>query len=120
VNATLSLNQPRISAKKPAAKTAEPPVPNYASDEINAYLALRNLILSEAEEAPTDANLHRAWTANEFVEKCLRPARSPYQGQCLPDADSVRERQRCNAVKVRIAELRTRCAPHFSVGCRAA
>jgi hypothetical protein len=87
-----------------------PPTPeaNCASVEIHAYLAARNLLLREAEENATDANLRRATAANEFAENCLRPARSPYEAQALPEAEAARGRQRCKAVKVRLAELRAR------------
>ena len=84
--------------------------------EIHAYLAARNLLLREAEENTTEANLRRATSANDFAENCLRLARSPYQAQALPEAEAARERQRCKAVKVRLAELRAR----LSRRCRAA
>jgi hypothetical protein len=104
-----------------ATKTSAPPVPSYASDEINSYLGVRDLLLGAAEGVTTESNLHRAWMANEFAEQCLRPARSPYQAQCLPESDAVRERQRCKTVKVRIAELRAHIgAHHFARHCRAA
>jgi hypothetical protein len=76
--------------------------------EIHAYLAARNLVLREAEENTTEWNLRRAASANEFAENCLRLARSPYQAQALPEAEAARERQHCQAVKMRLAELRTR------------
>jgi hypothetical protein len=53
----------------------------------------------------TRARLDRLTIANEFVETCLRPARSPYEAQCLAEIDAIRERKRCASVKVRIAEL---------------
>jgi len=81
---------------------------NPAITEIHAYLAARNLVLREAEENTTELNLRRATSANEFAENCLRPARSPYQAQALPEAEAARERQHCQAVKLRLAELRTR------------
>ncbi len=81
---------------------------NCASAEIHAYLAARNLLLREAEENTTEANLHRANAANEFAENCLRPARSPYEAQALPEAEAARERQLCRDVKVRLGELRAR------------
>lgn len=79
-----------------------------AALEIHAYLAARNLLLREAEEHTTESNLRRAAAANEFAELCLRPARSPYQAQSLSEAEAVRERQHCKAVKLRLAELRVR------------
>lgn len=77
-----------------------------ASLEIHSYLAARDLLLREANANATEVNLRRAWAANETAENCLRPARSPYQEQALPEAEAARERLRCNAVKVRIAQLR--------------
>ncbi len=84
------------------------PEPGAVVVEIHAYLAARNLLLRGAEENTTEANLRRAASANEFAENCLRPARSPYQAQALPEAEAARERQHCNAVKLRLAELRAR------------
>jgi hypothetical protein len=92
-----------VSQQAPA-----PPETSPAVAEIHAYLAARNLVLREAEENTTEANLRRAAAANEFAENCLRPARSPYQAQALPEIEAARERQHCKAVKVRLAELRTR------------
>jgi hypothetical protein len=82
--------------------------PSPAISEIHAYLAARNLVLREAEENTTELNLRRAMSANDFAENCLRPARSPYEAQALPEVEAARERQHCQAVKVRLAELRTR------------
>jgi hypothetical protein len=75
-------------------------------EEINAYIAVRDVFLVEAEEVTTRARLDRLTIANEFVETCLRPARSPYESQCLAETDAIRERKRCVAWKGRIAELR--------------
>ncbi len=79
---------------------------SYAVDEINAYVAIRDISLAEAEKTTTPVNLERARLANEFVENCLKPARPPYDAQHLPPADAVRERMRCEAVKIRLALLR--------------
>jgi hypothetical protein len=78
----------------------------HAVEEINAYIAIRDILLIQAEESTTGAKLRSVAIANELVETCLRPARSPYEAQCLLESDAVRERERCAAVKVRIAELR--------------
>ncbi|MEO5719633.1 MAG: hypothetical protein ABIR29_13825 [Chthoniobacterales bacterium] len=82
------------------------PATETAAVEIHSYLAARDLLLREVDANPTEANLRRAWAANEFAENCLRPARSPYQAQSLPAAETARERLRCNAVKVRLTQLR--------------
>lgn len=78
----------------------------YVGDEIQAYAVIRDIALAEAEKITTSVNLERARIANEFVENCLKPARAPYEAQHLPDGDATRERQRCEAVKVRLALLR--------------
>ena len=78
----------------------------YAVDEINTYIAIRDELLAEAEKLRTHRKLDCVCIANDFVETCLKPARSPYEAQCLAEADAVRERKRCQTVKVRIAELR--------------
>ncbi len=82
------------------------------AEEIHAFIAIRDILLAEAEEETTEVNLHRLWMANEFAERCLEPARPPYAAQTLSNGDSVRERQRCKAVKTRIAQLRTRVHRH--------
>ena len=77
----------------------------YVADEIQAYATIRDLALAEAERTTNTLNLERARIANEFVENCLKPARAPYEAQHLPEGDSTRERQRCEAVKVRLSLL---------------
>ena len=83
---------------------------DYAVAEINAYIAIRDQLLDEAEKMHTTAKLASAALANHFVESCLKPARSPYEAQCLPEKDAIRERKRCEAVRIRIAELRDSAA----------
>lgn len=97
-----------MNSQKNFGGKANAPAASYASVEIHSYLAARDLFLREAEANTIDANLRRAWAANEFAESCLGPARSPYQAQALPEAEAARERQRCHAVKLRLAQLRTR------------
>jgi hypothetical protein len=91
---------------RPAAGASGESSSTQAVEEINAYIAVRDVLLVEAEEVTTPARLDKLTIANEFVETCLRPARPPYQAQCLAKTDAIRERKRCAAVKVRIAELR--------------
>jgi hypothetical protein len=79
---------------------------DQASGEINAYIAIRDRLLAQAEEAHSEAILDRAASANEFVENCLQPARSPYQAQHLPPAEALRERRRCELITLRLAGLR--------------
>ena len=78
----------------------------YSIAEINAYIAIRDQLLDEAEKLHSTAKLASTALANDFVAGCLQPARSPYETQCLSETDAVRERQRCEAVRDRIAQLR--------------
>ena len=82
----------------------------YSVAEINAYIAIRDQLLAEAEEVRTAAKLASTALANDFVQGCLQLARSPYQAQCLPETDAVRERKRCEAVRSRITQLRASSA----------
>src|SRR5256885_13693790 len=82
----------------------------YSAAEINAYIAIRDQLLAEAEEVRTSAKLASTGLANDFVQGCLQPARSPYEAQCLPEADAIRERKRCEAVRNRLVELRDAAA----------
>src|ERR1700681_3893186 len=78
---------------------------SYVVDEINAYVAIRDIALAEAEKEQISVNLERARIANDFVENCLKPARPPYEAQHLSETDAARERGRCQAVKVRLSLL---------------
>jgi hypothetical protein len=78
----------------------------YSVAEINAYIAIRDQLLAEAEEVQTAAKLASTGLANDFVQGCLQPARSPYEAQSLPEIDAVQERKRCEAVRNRIVQLR--------------
>lgn len=77
-----------------------------ARDEINAFIAIRNILLAEAEKSPTSKAIESAAIANDLVEDCLQNSRSPYEAQCLPRTDAMRERKVCGEVKQRIAQLR--------------
>ncbi len=103
-----TLTSRRLQQKSAAKPTPKAPAPNPVAEEIFSFIAVRDLLLAEAEEQPTEASLHRVWMANEFAERCLEPARPPYQAQSLPAAEATFERRRCKTVKVRLAELRTR------------
>lgn len=91
----------KTTPKAPVASAAE-----TVSVEIHSYLAARDLLLREVDANPTEANLRRAWAANEFADNCLRPTHSPYQAQSLPEAEAARELMRCNAIKGRLTQLR--------------
>jgi hypothetical protein len=77
----------------------------YSIAEINAYIAVRDQLLAEAERLHTSAKIASVVLANNFVEGCLQPVRTPYNDQCLPETDADRERKRCAAVRERIAQL---------------
>lgn len=77
----------------------------YIGDEIRAYATIRDLALAEAERLTNPLNLDRVRIANDFIENALKPARSPYESQHLQEGDAARERQRCEAVKVRLSLL---------------
>jgi len=79
----------------------------YSVAEINAYIAIRDQLLGEAEEIRTKAKISSTALANDFVLGCLQPVRSPYEAQFLPETDADRERKRCEAVRNRIAQLRS-------------
>lgn len=78
----------------------------FPAAEINAYIAIRDDLLAEAEDAPTSAKLDSLTVANDFVETCLQAPRPSYQAQHLPEADAIQERKRCEDVKQRIGALR--------------
>jgi hypothetical protein len=74
--------------------------------EINAYIAIRDELFVEAKRLRTRAKLDSVTIANDFVQSSLKPARVPYEAQCLPEPDAARERKRCEAVRNQVAELR--------------
>lgn len=99
-----------VSSSKKQSRVPTEPSARLASDqaarEIDSYIAIRDSLLTEAKKTPTAANLNRLTIANDFVETCVKPARSPYEAQHLAEADATRERTRCAAVKELIAKLR--------------
>jgi hypothetical protein len=101
---------PENTSEQPQRRLTKTVDSQYAVDEINAYIAIRDNLLAEAEATTTSANVRRLSLANDFVRSCLRPAQSPYKAQYLPERDADRERKRCAAVKIRIAELDTQIA----------
>jgi hypothetical protein len=82
----------------------------YSVTEINAYIAIRDQLLAAAEEQRTSAKLASTILANDFVEGCLKSARSTYESQCLSETDAIRERERCEAVRTRIKQLLSNAA----------
>ena len=93
------------NSKKHTRPLAKPASSKHVVDEINAYIAIRDELLAEAEQIMTRAKIDSVTVANDFVATCLNPARPPYHAQCLPETDAVRERRRCETVKARIQEL---------------
>jgi hypothetical protein len=96
----------RASDKSQPAQRREPQSSEYVIGEINAFIAIRDELLVEAEEAKTASKLDSLIVANNFVESCLTPARSPYELQFLPEPAAQRERKRCEQIKQRVADLR--------------
>jgi hypothetical protein len=96
--------------KRDSATSSPAPNSTSAIDEINAYIAVRDSQLTQAEQAASLENLRRVELANAFVENCLNPARSPYEAQNFPETSARFERKRCEAINNRIAELRTAIA----------
>ncbi len=95
----------RVSSNSPLSTSATSAGSRDVVDEIHAYIAIRDELLVEAEQIMTRAKLDSVTVANDFVATCLKPARSPYQAQCLPEKEAVRERRRCEAVKARLREM---------------
>jgi hypothetical protein len=75
--------------------------------EINAYIAIRDHLLAEAQAVPTSATLNTASVANDFVELCLRTPPSIYAAETLAEMDVIHQRKRCEKVKQDIARLST-------------
>ena len=80
----------------------------HAQAEIHAYISIRDRLLAEAEEVPNNSTLHRAWIANDVVQVFLKPARTPYEAQYLPEDEARFERERCETIKQRIGDLRNK------------
>jgi hypothetical protein len=99
--ATKATSQSKLGAPK----VKESPSSAYTISEINTFIAIRDYLLIEAETSKTREQINRASLANQIVETCLRPARHPYEAQCLPEADAIRERKRCQAAESRITKL---------------
>jgi hypothetical protein len=106
----------KVLTKKHARPPANPATSQHVVDEINAYIAIRDELLAEAEQIMTRAKIDSVTVANDFVATCLKPARPPYQAQCLPETDAVRERRRCETVKARIRELMALVAAKKAAG----
>jgi hypothetical protein len=103
---TISSPKARTSTKSQSAPARQRHTSSdYVIGEINAFIAIRDELLVEAEEAKTASKLESLIVANNFVESVLTPARSPYDVQFLPEPDARRERKRCDEIKRRAADL---------------
>jgi hypothetical protein len=102
---TVTSSKNRSNAKSKPARPNQPHCSDYVIGEINAFIAIRDELLVEAEEAKTKTKLESLIMANNFVESCLIPAQSPYEMQFLPEPDAVRERKRCQKIKQRATSL---------------
>jgi hypothetical protein len=101
---------PKTSLKSHSQASARSASSKEATAEIYAYIAIRDDLLAEAEQIRTRAKIDSLSAANNFVATCLKAARPPYQAQCLREADAIRERKRCEAIRVRIVELSSQIA----------
>jgi hypothetical protein len=112
------MHLPAGSVKTTSARSKRPslrssgrlPISRHAIGEINAYIAIRDGLLVDAEEDTTWAKLGSVRLANDFVTDCVQPARHPYEAQALSESDAARERKRCAAVNARITQLRGQLA----------
>ena len=87
MQATLTSRQ---SSKPPAVRATKVSGADPVAEGIFPSIAVRDLLLAEAEELSTEASLHRVWMANESAERCLEPARPPCQAHSLPTAEANR------------------------------
>lgn len=108
IDSVTSVPQKNQQPASTSTRSSNPPL--YAVEEINAYIAIRDELLSEAEKLRTGAKIDSVLIANNFVAGCLKPGRSPYEAQCLPEVEARRERERCEVVTHRVAELRATAA----------
>jgi hypothetical protein len=83
---------------------------NCACDAIDAYITIRDSLLSESAVFPTRQMLGRVLFVNEIVELLLKPPPPRCDGRHRPGRDLVRERERCETVKLQVAELNARLA----------
>src|ERR1700730_17519810 len=106
---THTLDRRSSNSKAHLQTSAEPVAPASSKEaigEVNAYIAIRDELLAEAEQIATRVEIDSLEIANNFVVTCLKPARHPYGAQSLPENEAAREGERCDAVKARIAQLR--------------
>lgn len=93
----------RSSTKSTTSGDAKPS--QYILNEINAYVAIRDMRVAAAERDASPENLRQATLANDFVELCLSRPQIVYAAQYLPNASASFERERCVKIKALIAAL---------------
>jgi hypothetical protein len=103
---TVSSPSGRSTGKSRPEPKRQHPNSEYVIGEINAFIAIRDELLAEVEEKKSRSKLDSLIVANNFVESCLTPARSPYDMQVLPESAARRERKRCEEIKRRVEDLR--------------
>ena len=91
------------SARRASGRTSSSS--QFAVEEVNAYIAVRDGLLKEAEQSPSAQSIERLKMANEFVVSCLRPAKQPYALQAIPELDAARELKRCHSIATRVTKL---------------
>lgn len=104
---TTTISRPAEKLKRPR---HAPKQLTAADAEINAYAAIRDLLLNDAEKTTSEETVRRVIAANDAVEACLLPLRSPYEAQFLSEIDATRERQRCLQARRRIGALQRKLA----------
>ena len=104
----------QLASKKETQPSACAAGSKYIVDEINAYIAIRDGLLVEAEQLMTPAKIDSAAVANNFVFTCLKPARPPYQAQSLPKSQAAHEGRRCEKIRARLAKLSAQIAARKS------
>ena len=104
--ATKPRQRPSRSDSSASHSAARDRASHGALEEINAYIAVRDRLLEEAEQGLTESALERLILANRFLASCLKPAPAPYHAQSPPEAEAMRELKRCHTIDARIAKMR--------------
>jgi len=104
-NKAFSKTNKEKPASESATVTGSKPA-QYILNEINAYIAIRDMRIATAEQDATPENLRQATLANDFVELCLKRPQEVYAAQYLPEASASFERERCATIKALIGALK--------------
>lgn len=96
----------RVLARKHRQSLAGPRASSrHTAEVVSAYIAIRDRLLEEVGKIATPEKLNRLAIANDLVLACLKPARAPYEAQFLSESEAARERNRCNAIQGKVANL---------------